>query len=304
MTACPVCHQAEHRLKKYDAHTPPGDPRQALRRALRALVQALPAGTPLPGSLAGQAGSPFRGRVRVCTGCGHAVMHSPPGPEGLERYYGRQYWSERPAMEGHEAQRGRHRAVTQVDLVIQARLRAGLGELPTRCLEIGAAWAGATLRLRELAGESLHAAVCEPGEHWSAHYRANGIERVAGFYPFRSAMPFDHIHASHWLEHVLDLESTRRALVEQLEPGGTLFIEVPNCGAPYWELDLADHPHIHFFTADSLRRTFEDGGLQCLECGEYGMSLGQRAAGLPSTEAQHAPNPGGIWLRSVFLKPR
>ncbi|MCA9782739.1 MAG: class I SAM-dependent methyltransferase [Candidatus Delongbacteria bacterium] len=303
MTACPVCKQLQHQFKNYDAHTPPASTRERLRRGLRGLLRALPAGTPLPGTLAGQAGSPFGGRVRVCTECGHAVMETPPDLAGLKRYYGRQYWSERPTQDGHGAQRGQTRATAQVELVRECRRLAGQPDLPSETLEIGAAWAGATLRFKELSGDSVRTSVCEPGEHWSGHYAQHNIERLAEYYPFEATRQFDHIHSSHWLEHVLDLESTRRALASQLKPGGTLFMEVPNCGAPYWELNLSDNPHIHFFTAASLRRAFSDLGLSCLHCAEYGMSLQERAAGVRPAAEQHAANPGGIWLRAVFLNP-
>lgn len=303
MTVCPVCRQEPHRRVCYDAHTPPSGVAQRARRGLHRLLRALPAGLPLPPSLALHAGSPFGGVVRVCAGCGHAVMLTVPDAAGLQRYYGRRYWGERPAQDGHGAQRGQSRAVAQVELVRGCRLQAGLPGLPDETLEIGAAWAGATLRFRELAGPAVRTAVCEPGEHWSAHYAEHGIERLGAYYPFRSPRTFDHIHTSHWLEHVADLETTRRALLEHLQPGGTLFIEVPNCGAPYWDLDLADHPHIHFFSATSLRRAFTDLGLQCLHCLEYGMSLEDRAAGVRPAAEQHTANPGGIWLRAVFLKP-
>lgn len=304
MPECPVCGAQSRRAAVYDRHGKPTTIRATIRRRLESVLQALPRGVPLPPALALRARSPFRGGVDLCGSCGHGVMQRPPSDEELEAYYRSQYWSERPRTEEGGERRGSLRGEAQIELLLRCREAASDCErLPKSSLEIGAAYAGATLRLQALAGRDLQAAVCEPGDHWSAHYERHGITRVARFYPYDNGQRYQHLHTSHWLEHVRDLKEVIQVLVSQMEPGGTLFVEVPNCGADYWDLPLPDSPHIHFFSRDSLREAFCGAGLRCLHVGEYGIRLAERAAGRRDAREQHGEQPQGIWLRAVFQQP-
>lgn len=49
-------------------------------------------------------------------------------------------------------------------------------------------------------------------------------------------------------------------------------MEVPNCSDDYWNLDIGDSPHIHFFTEMSLKRLFENCGFNTLTIGCYGFT--------------------------------
>ena len=81
-----------------------------------------------------------------------------------------------------------------------------------------------------------------------------------------AAARFDLVVASHVVEHVAEPTAVLRRLAHHLADGGRLFVEVPmECwGRPPFH----DEPvtHINFFVPGSLRRCFEEAGLEVASC--------------------------------------
>ena len=166
-------------------------------------------------------------------------------------------------------------------------------------LEIGAGTAFASQLLRSnLPDSTIY--VCESGKQLQTYYQAREIERIATYFPFTTDLNFDYIHTSHWLEHVLDLPKTVSQLREMTATNGHLFIEVPNTGHEYWNIDTLDNPHLQFFTVDSISRVFEAGGYAISSIDTYGPLLADAIAGTGSTENAFEPTPNGLWIRAIL----
>jgi SAM-dependent methyltransferase len=140
-------------------------------------------------------------------------------------------------------------------------------------LEIGA---GNALFLRLLRYHRFNVSidVIEAGHGWEKYYKKHRIKRIADFFPFETTKKkYDYIHTSHWIEHVVpDIRKVIDELRGLLVPEGLLFVEVPNCTDDYWNLDIGDSPHIHFFTEGSLTRLFANFGFGLLKLDCYGCS--------------------------------
>ena len=121
-------------------------------------------------------------------------------------------------------------------------------------------------------------------------------------------MSFDLIVANYVLEHVAEPTVTLRRLSRHIRPGGFLFVEVPMeiwGGAP-----LHDEPvtHVNFFVQGSLRRCFEEAGLEVIFCRlartrySSGIRLSVQALGMRS---HNVPRPKATGARQVkaFLSP-
>lgn len=250
--------------------------------------------------------SPFGGQVCICQQCGHGFMATPPTAKQLQAYYQNEYWGVRKRKVNKETNVGEllefttnPRATHQVDFVLDKMGTQAMSNV----LEIGAGAAYASLLLRHRSGEprpQLH--VCEPGLQWQQHYQKQGIQRVADFFPFQTALRFDYIHTSHWLEHVDDLNATLEALSHMLSPGGHLFIEVPNTQYFYWDLAEKDEPHIHFFTPDSLALALTKHHFECLAVEACGITYRERQQGVKLTPERYGAHAQGYWVRGLFRK--
>ena len=82
---------------------------------------------------------------------------------------------------------------------------------------------------------------------------------------------FDCITSSHVLEHSPNPLGFLTILYGMLKKGGTLFLEVPNCGLPYYWGE-GDSPHLVFFSQESLVKVVEKAGFTVIECFSGGPS--------------------------------
>ncbi|MDY7091671.1 MAG: class I SAM-dependent methyltransferase [Acidobacteriota bacterium] len=245
----------------------------------------------------------FAGYVNICGSCGHGEMSNPPGEDDLREYYQDEYWSQRSSTielsAGSESAYLKNpRAIHQVDFVME---RVACDSI-VRVLEIGAGAAYASLLLRSKCRGLPILHVCETGDQWEDYYRRQGIEKVASYFPFETDERFDYVHASHWLEHVLDLGGVLSVLSGMVRPSGYLFVEVPNTEHFYWDLPGRDTPHIHFFTRESLVKALEGFGFSCLKIGEYGITRLEKHSGVPVTRDRFGACKKGFWIRGLFKR--
>ncbi len=118
----------------------------------------------------------------------------------------------------------------------------------------------------------------EPSIRAAEHARELGVPVVNGFFGEETAPglgTFDVVHMSEVLEHIPDPRALVATAASVIEPGGLLYVMVPNeyspfqkvlretCGfEPWW---LAPPHHINYFDLDSLARLLESQGLEVVE---------------------------------------
>lgn len=275
-------------------------PKAFLRRILPKLDNLVPARLT---RLKAVSSNPFGGYIDVCNYCGYGQMRNIPSFESLAAYYSGKYWQWRsrnrfqfPAPGSYKKD---NRALHQIEFVKHIFKDPSNENSKKKILEIGAAGAIASLRIRDTVRGEIELNVCEPGSQWLEYYKSVGISRVAEFFPFESKHNYDYIHTSHWLEHVGDIELTMNALSTLLKPGGCLFIEVPNTEYHYWDRYNIDTPHIHFFTKKSLSKLLANHGFSCEKIEVSGLSYPQL---WKREKADYSSNQQGAYLKALFRK--
>ena len=91
-----------------------------------------------------------------------------------------------------------------------------------------------------------------------------GLDRMYSSWEEVQEARYDLIIASHFLEHVADIQTQANMFQSLLAPHGILFVEVPNrSGHP--RLPCVTNPgHLHFFSCLSLSRLLADAGLEVM----------------------------------------
>ncbi|RFC46197.1 MAG: Methyltransferase domain-containing protein [Verrucomicrobia bacterium] len=139
-------------------------------------------------------------------------------------------------------------------------------------LDVGAAASRISRVAKMHFGDRVQCSVVEPGEGWVEYYRHHHIRLAGHFFPIAGDETWDYIHTSHWLEHVEKLDVVIKGLRSSLRKGGLCFIEVPNCDIAYFTHDFPDQPHVHFFTAASLRQAMQTHGFVAVDVRECAMA--------------------------------
>jgi hypothetical protein len=84
---------------------------------------------------------------------------------------------------------------------------------------------------------------------------------------FSSGGKFIFLSARHLLEHALSIDKFLRGLATKVRPDGYILLEVPDCEKAIKQCDYSIiwEEHIHYFTADSLKRTLRRLGWHLVE---------------------------------------
>jgi hypothetical protein len=225
-----------------------------------------------------------------------------PTPAGLGAFYSSKYWGRRRYNLDPQQFRRCPRAEAQVRFIEES-----LPDLaPSAILEIGAGAATPSLLLRDRLSLSrqVEIHVVEPGAVWADYYKAANINVLGSFFPTLTERQFCHVHASHWLEHVIDPHGVVAAIRNILRPGGTVFIEVPFADDEYWSAALSDIPHTLFFSLHSLNQLFTRAGFEVLRAGRFGISLNSYGRGkAPGAEDYRKEKSDGFWIRALYRAP-
>ena len=198
--------------------------------------------------------------IRFCKHCGHGALISKIKADDLQSYYSYKFWDTVGMVMPNKINRGKGQ---------YKYVESYLKKDKFRVLEIGAGSAAMLILLKKN-NKNVILDVVEPGEQWADYYKKNNINRVSSFFPWKTSISYDYIHTSHWLEHVLDLDSVILSMKSILKKNSYVFIEVPNSNSDYWSNDIKDVPHIHFFSAKSLQILMSKHGFMPVKIGEYG----------------------------------
>ena len=208
-------------------------------------------------------------RIVKCNDCGYGRYERSMKNEDLYNYYSILYHGLESRVDLNNVDYlSDERALGQFNFVqpILSNMKS------KRILEIGAAEAFAS-RIIHKQFESVCIDVVEPMAEFNEYYQKHNINKVADFFPFNAANIYDYIHTSHWLEHMLDIETTLITLNNMLDRDGLIFVEVPNCTEEYWnEKMMDDHGHIHYFTEKSLTAFFLSSGFELVKIGTFGLT--------------------------------
>jgi len=247
----------------------------------------------------------FKGLVNVCNKCGHGILQVIPSNEQISTFYNTAFWGRddlpkrvESASKGCFSNVHLARAKHQKQFISQYVNLKNLNN----CLEIGA---GDALLSQALKTEANSASfyVCEPGEHWNDYYQSIGLKKIADFFPFSSSLePYELIVTSHWLEHIPHVEEILTSLKSKLKVGGKLFIEVPNTAYDYWQVNIKDTPHIHFFTKHSLAKLAENAGFKIIEIAEFGITIAEHVTGKKPNFEELSQKPKGYALSAILEK--
>lgn len=190
----------------------------------------------------------FSGRRLTWDSRGYWKVNPMPSDSQLADYYATTYWSAR----GDQPSRLRGRDLSHfldLDPLLDSVATTSANE--RKALNFGAGHGGISFLLRAKGFRVLN---------------VDPSPTPSPFFITSTELPserdeFGLVYSSHSLEHVTDPESTIKALVDCLRPGGILYVEVPNALAGMSSQDEHDRhgpamhpPHTVYFT-----RTFFEG---------------------------------------------
>jgi SAM-dependent methyltransferase len=188
--------------------------------------------------------------LAVCDRCEHAFLRRRPTQSWFDRYY---------AAEWDARGRSADAVETRVARKVAAFCAPCLGER-ARVLDMGAGFGSQLLGFRELGHEPYG---LERSEHRAARIESLGIPCSYG--PFeRAELPegLDLIYSHHVLEHTGDPELVLRRCADALQPGGLVYVAVPNLWHEHPVQTVHFVPHLSTFTERSLETLMARCGLE------------------------------------------
>ena len=170
-------------------------------------------------------------------------------------------------------------------------------------LEIGA---GTGFLSKCLLDAGWHVTSIEPGQGYAHHWVRHGVKVINDFFPSKKINgKFNAIVFYTVLEHIKDTRTFLESVKQHLNPGGMIFLGVPDCSTELYAGDpgILLHEHYQYFTLKSLVNTLCDAGFAPqVNKSLYGRSL--FAAGSISFEHSEEifPDKSEISVIQCYLK--
>lgn len=138
----------------------------------------------------------------------------------------------------------------------------------------------------------------EPGPQGQQGAARFGLEIIRDFFPtpLIQGRQFSAIILTSVLEHVEDPSKLAASLVDYLEPGGRIFVSVPDEGPYIANADVSTlfHEHWSYFDQETLLNTMAVAGLKAVRCENSGYG--------GSIYAELTPGHGGLELNAISVE--
>ncbi len=214
--------------------------------------------------------------VALCEVCGAGYADDIPEQRAFDTYYAEMSKYEYSQREGAPSQtdQDRYRAT--------ARLAGAYLSTGAAIADVGCASGGLLAEFKRQGFENLTGFDPSPACADAAR-RLYGLNVIpASIYDLRNIdRSFDAIILTGVLEHLRDVDESLGALAGLLNPGGLLYIEVPDAsryyewfGAPFQFFSME---HVNFFSPGSLSNLLSRRGFECLHTERVKRFLGPRA---------------------------
>src|SRR5574337_766805 len=218
----------------------------------------------------------------------------------LRQYYETGGYGSTPLGEGEFATR---QAQQIIDALKSCLASVGKTIEASDFLEIGSSY-GFLLHLLKQAGAKSVLGV-EPGDEGIEGSKKYGIPLVQEFFPTEQLQgTFDVIFSHAVLEHIEDPLFIVKKMAERLNPGGVIFLAVPECEKKMrvGDVSIISHQHVNYFTQNSLARLLSAAGLTkvtVLASRQRSILYAWGVKGSPSPEAS-TPTEGDERLLASF----
>ena len=230
-----------------------------------------------------------------CEDCGHVAFTRLPSQDWFTDFYRRSFETAATAP----------KAPPPIDYgAISDLLVPLLGRPDAKILDLGCGYGSAMDHFRQLGhanlvGLEISDRRADVSETLGVPVARTTAEAMLDDPVIRAQAPFDAVYSWHTFEHVVDPLASIRNAASVLEPGGALFICVPNAEAEHL-IQMAHYvPHIHSYTEDSLARLMHEAGLDVVHVDDSLRVIGvKREPGSKPTPAE----PPSVRLRRKFLR--
>jgi 2-polyprenyl-3-methyl-5-hydroxy-6-metoxy-1,4-benzoquinol methylase len=199
--------------------------------------------------------------ITRCESCGHLQQWPLPDPREEKEFYDAD--RQRPTLEGSDFDYARMKQLCDADTSRRADWIAASVTARSRTLDVGC---GYGFLVDELQSFGFVAVGIDISESRIALAQAHSRGRFERSFVQDINESYEGVGLFHVLEHVRDPRAFLAACGRILDPGGRIFVEVPNVddrlllesvdyGAFYWQ-----RAHLSYFDADNLRDLVESAG--------------------------------------------
>lgn len=178
----------------------------------------------------------------------------------LKHYYEVGGYGSTPLGESEFATRQGQEIVDELTECLRA---AGKRVEDSDFLEIGSSYGFLLHLLKGLGAKSVIGV--EPGDEGNVGSKKYGIPLVQDFFPTDKLVgTFDVIFSHAVMEHIENPSVIVREMVKRLNPGGVVFLAVPECEKKLrvGDVSILSHQHVNYFTGQTLGGVLEQAGLR------------------------------------------
>jgi 2-polyprenyl-3-methyl-5-hydroxy-6-metoxy-1,4-benzoquinol methylase len=207
-------------------------------------------------------------RTVICRKCGLIYLNPRPAPQDYDNFYRNWYHRLYPARAAFHGGRLGAKITAETARRRCATYSAFLTASP-HLLEIGPGEGAFLEAVREALPEARVGGIDRsPAE--ADRCRCRGLKVSCGTIEEAplSDKPYTHVAAFHVLEHALDPLGMLRAIASCMEPGGHLFLEVPNIFGSWRGLGMLHVAHPYQFSSATLTGILQAAGFAILQIDE------------------------------------